>query len=143
MKSTLTLALLALGSLGGSALQAQQPSWELQNSTDYRSRTIYFLMADRFNPHQPYAPYVDPEYPSATNDVNCFVHSCEAEQQFRSYWGGDIKGIIQKLDYLNDLGISALWITPLMENVRAYVPKTGYGTGYHGYWIQNYYRVNT
>ena len=29
-----------------------------------------------------------------------------------------------------------------MENVRAYVPKTGYGTGYHGYWVQNYYRVN-
>jgi glycosidase len=99
-------------------------------------------MADRFNPHQPYAPYVDPEYPSATNSVNCFVHPCDAERQFRSYWGGDIKGIIQKLDYLNDLGVSALWISPLMENVRAYVPKTGYGTGYHGYWIQNYYRVN-
>jgi cyclomaltodextrin glucanotransferase len=99
-------------------------------------------MADRFNPHQPYAPYVDPDYPSATNAVNCFAHPCEAEQQFRSYWGGDIKGIIQKLDYLNDLGVSALWITPLMENVRAYVPNTGYGTGYHGYWIQNYYRVN-
>jgi glycosidase len=29
-----------------------------------------------------------------------------------------------------------------MENVRAYVPDKGYGTGYHGYWIQNYYRVN-
>jgi cyclomaltodextrin glucanotransferase len=99
-------------------------------------------MADRFNPHQPYAPYIDPEYPSATNALNCFLHPCEAEQQFRSYWGGDIKGIIQRLDYLNDLGVSALWITPLMENVRAYVPDTGYGTGYHGYWIQNYYRVN-
>jgi alpha-amylase len=29
-----------------------------------------------------------------------------------------------------------------MENVRAYVGGTGYGTGYHGYWVQNYYRVN-
>ena len=100
-------------------------------------------MTDRFNPHQPYVPYVDPEYPSATNGVNCFVHSYEAEQQFRSYWGGDIRGIIQKLDCLNDLGVLALWITPLVEIVRAYVPKTGYGTGYYGYWIQNYYRVNT
>jgi alpha-amylase len=29
-----------------------------------------------------------------------------------------------------------------MENVRAYDPGTGYGTGYHGYWVQNYCRVN-
>ncbi|MFL6352009.1 MAG: alpha-amylase family glycosyl hydrolase [Bryobacteraceae bacterium] len=142
MKSPLTVVVLALGSLGGYALQAQQPAWDSQKPTDYRSRTIYFLLADRFNPHQPYAPYVDPEYPSATNNVNCFVQSCTAETQFRSYWGGDIHGIIQKLDYLGDLGISALWVSPLMENVRAYVPETGYGTGYHGYWVQNYYRVN-
>lgn len=109
---------------------------------DYRSRTIYFLLADRFNPHQPYAPYVDPEHPFATNTKNCFVENCEQNQQYRRYWGGDIQGILEKLDYLKKLGVSALWISPLMENVRAYVPKTGYGTGYHGYWIQNYYRVN-
>jgi glycosidase len=109
---------------------------------DYRSRTIYFLMADRFHPHQPYAPYIDPEHPLATNNVNCFVASCTEEEQFRRYWGGDIQGMIQKLDYLKELGISAVWVTPLMENVRAYVPGTGYGTGYHGYWVQNYYRVN-
>lgn len=140
MKSQLTLVFLAFACLGGYALQAQQSSWEVQK--DYKSRTIYFLMADRFNPHQPYAPYVDPEYPAATNRINCFVQSCAEEQEFRSYWGGDIQGVIQKLDYLSDLGMSALWISPLMENVRAYVPKTGYGTGYHGYWVQNYYRVN-
>jgi glycosidase len=98
-------------------------------------------MADRFSPHQPYAPYVDPRYPSATNTVNCFVQSCTQEEEFRKYWGGDIQGIVQKLDYLHDLGVSAIWVTPLMENVRAYVGGTGYGTGYHGYWVQNYYRV--
>jgi hypothetical protein len=55
-------------------------------------------MADRFNPHRPYNPYIDPDYPSATNNVNCFVESCPEQQQFRSYWGGDIQGVIQKLD---------------------------------------------
>jgi len=109
---------------------------------DYRARTIYFLLIDRFNPHTPYSPYVDPEYPDATNSVNCFVEVCTQEQQWRSYWGGDILGLIQKLDYLHDLGISAVWVTPLMENVRAYEGGTGYGTGYHGYWVQNYDRVN-
>jgi cyclomaltodextrin glucanotransferase len=127
-----------LAALGSEVQTIPEP----QDPTDYRSRTIYFLMTDRFNPHQPYAPYIDPEHPFATNDVNCFVQSCTEEEQFRRYWGGDIQGIVQKLEYLNNLGISAIWVTPLMENVRAYVPGTGYGTGYHGYWVQNYYRVN-
>ena len=120
----------------------QQPDASRPPTEDYRSRTIYFLMADRFNPHQPYAPFVDPEHPFATNTRNCFVQTCTQNDEFRRYWGGDIQGILQKLDYLNNLGVSALWVTPLMENVRAYVGGTGYGTGYHGYWIQNYYRVN-
>src|SRR5689334_11967770 len=66
---------------------------------DYRARTVYFLLTDRFHPHTPYSPYVDPEYPDATNSVNCFVKVCTQEQQWRSYWGGDIPGLIQKLDY--------------------------------------------
>lgn len=48
--------------------------------------------------------------------------------------GAEIQGIIQKTGYLSHLGISAVWVTPLMENVRAYVPDTGYMTGYHSYW---------
>lgn len=111
-------------------------------SQDYRSRTIYFLLADRFNPHQPYSPYIDPEYPDATNSVDCFVVTCTTEIQYRSYWGGDIQGVVSKMDYLNDLGVSSVWIAPLMENVRDYGQGKGYGTGYHGYWVQNYYRVN-
>lgn len=142
MRAPFTALLLTFACLGGYTARGQQLTSESQAPADYRSRTIYFLMADRFNPHQPYAPYIDPEYPSATNSVNCFVQSCTEEQQFRSYWGGDIQGILQKLDYLEDLGMSAIWVTPLMENVRAYVGGTGYGTGYHGYWVQNYYRVN-
>jgi cyclomaltodextrin glucanotransferase len=142
MKARLASLLLTLRCLGGYAAPAQQLTSEPQSPTDYRSRTIYFLMADRFSPHQPYSPYVDPGYPSATNSVNCFIESCAQEENFRKYWGGDIQGIIQKLDYLNDLGVSAIWVTPLMENVRAYIGGTGYGTGYHGYWVQNYYRVN-
>ena len=119
MKTPLFL-FLASGLLAGAAL-AQQLSDQAARQRDYRSRTIYFLMTDRFNPHQPYSPYIDPQYPSATNSINCFVQTCAQEEEFRKYWGGDIQGIIQKLDYLDDLGISAIWVTPLMENVRAYV----------------------
>src|SRR5690349_5202045 len=78
---------------------------------DYRSRTLYFLMADRFHAHEPWAPYVDPAHPDATNDVNCFAIPCRDETQWRKYWGGDIRGISDKLDYLKRLGISGIWIT--------------------------------
>jgi cyclomaltodextrin glucanotransferase len=113
-------------------------------SPDYRSRTIYFIVADRFNPHAPYAPYVDPAYPDATNTVNCFSTPCTQEAEFRKYWGGDVRGIVQRMGYLRDLGISAVWVTPLMENVRDFgtIGAPYYGAGYHGYWVQNYYRVN-
>lgn len=134
-------AVFLFSSVLAGAVLAQQLSDD-ETPRDYRSRTIYFLMTDRFHPHEPYSPYIDPKYPSATNSVNCFVESCTQDEQFRKYWGGDIKGVIQKLDYMKDLGISAIWLTPLMENVRAYIGGTGYGTGYHGYWVQNYYRVN-
>jgi glycosidase len=49
--------------------------------------------------------------------------------------GGDIRGIINSLDYLADLGITAIWPTPLMENN---MPKWSY----HGYAITDYYKVD-
>lgn len=142
MKRFLTPLLLAICGLGGALAQADELTVGGTPTGDYRARTIYFLITDRFHPHQPYSPYVDPKYPDATNSVDCFVTDCKEESEFRKYWGGDIQGVNEKLDYLQNLGISAVWLTPLMENVRAYQGGTGYGTGYHGYWIQNYFRVN-
>ena len=114
----------------------------LADQDDYRSRTIYFVVTDRFNPEHPFGPYVDPQYPDATNTVDCFSGGCTTDAQFRKYWGGNLHGIEERLGYLRRLGVSAIWATPLMENVRDYETGTGYGTGYHGYWVQNYYRVN-
>ena len=107
MKRYFIFPLLMFLRLGGSLLHAQQISSEKQGDVDYRARTIYFLLADRFNPHQPYGPYVDPEHPFATNTRNCFEEPCTRNDEFRRYWGGDIQGIIQRLDYLDHLGASA------------------------------------
>jgi cyclomaltodextrin glucanotransferase len=48
------------------------------------------------------------------------------------------------LPYLRNLGVSAVWVTPLMENVRSFggIGPPAYGAAYHGYWVQNYDRVN-
>jgi glycosidase len=74
--------------------------------------------------------------------VNCFTGNCQTEVEYRSFWGGDIAGLIQKLDYLKDMGIGPVWLTPLFQGVRDYGPGIGYGTDYHGYWVDNYDRVN-
>lgn len=53
------------------------------------------------------------------------------------YWrhGGDIQGAINKLDYLNDLGVTAVWLNPVQENDQ---PKTSY----HGYAITDHYKID-
>lgn len=133
--------LLCAGAVYGT-LQDDSQNAGAAKSRDYRSRTIYVALPDRFHPHDPYQPYIDPQYPDATNSVNCFTGNCDTEVEYRSFWGGDILGFIQKLDYLKDMGIGAVWLTPMYEGVRDYKTGIGYGTDYHGYWVTNYDRVN-
>lgn len=53
--------------------------------------------------------------------------------------GGDLEGIRRHLDYFNDLGVTALWLTPVLENNS---PDDGKNSTYHGYATTNYYRVD-
>ena len=53
--------------------------------------------------------------------------------------GGDLEGIRQHLDYFNELGVTALWLTPVLENDS---PNDGAHSTYHGYATTNYYRVD-
>lgn len=93
------------------------PSWlvsaeEPENS--WQDEMIYFIMIDRFNNGDP------------NNDFEVNLNDP------RSYHGGDFKGIIEKLDYINDMGFTAIWLTPIFKNE----PK-----GYHGYWTEDFYDV--
>ena len=57
----------------------------------------------------------------------------------RKYCGGTYRGIIEKLDYIQNLGFDAIWISPIVANVEG---STVYGEAYHGYWGQDIYRLN-
>jgi glycosidase len=63
----------------------------------------------------------------------------------RYYHGGDLRGVIQKLPYLKDLGITALWLNPWYDNVNHLNQRETYGgqaiTDYHGYGAVDYYGV--
>jgi len=49
------------------------------------------------------------------------------------FWGGNVRGILEKLDYLQDLGVTALWLSPLYANQP---------DGYHGYWPVDFYAMD-
>lgn len=87
------------------------------------SDVIYLLMPDRF------------ANGNTKNDAEKSVVEKSNRADLNGRHGGDIEGIIQNLDYLQDLGVTAIWSTPLLEdNEPTY--------SYHGYAQSNYYRID-
>ncbi|WP_077796430.1 pullulanase-type alpha-1,6-glucosidase [Streptomyces sp. JHA26] len=56
------------------------------------------------------------------------------------YQGGDLRGLIKKLDYIKGLGTTAIWMAPIFKNKP--VQGGGESAGYHGYWITDFTRVD-
>lgn len=58
------------------------------------------------------------------------------------YHGGDLKGVIQRLDYLQRMGVTAIWLAPIFKNKPVQGPPGQESAGYHGYWITDFTRVD-
>ncbi|HEY2483299.1 MAG TPA: alpha-amylase family glycosyl hydrolase, partial [Caulobacteraceae bacterium] len=58
------------------------------------------------------------------------------------YHGGDLKGVIQRLDYIQGLGATAIWITPVFRNKPVQGPPGHASASYHGYWITDFTDVD-
>ena len=89
---------------------------------------LYMLMPDRFADGN-----------TQNNVVNGMRSSTCDRKRPSVRHGGDLEGIRQHLDYLNQLGVTALWFTPVLENDS---PEGPYNDTYHGYATTNYYRVD-
>lgn len=99
------------------------------NSTPFiwEGANLYFLLTDRFKNGNP------------DNDIN--YYRTNKTGKLRGFEGGDIRGIIQKIDdgYFTDLGINAIWFTPVFEQIHGSVDEgTGNTYGYHGYWTKDW-----
>ncbi|MFC2089910.1 alpha-amylase family glycosyl hydrolase [Bacteroidota bacterium] len=97
------------------------------NTYNWNNSTVYFLLTDRFNNGSP------------ANDMN-FDRMMETSPD-RGFQGGDLKGITQKIreGYFDDLGITAIWMTPFFEQIHGIVDEgTGKTYGYHGYWAKDW-----
>lgn len=119
--AALTRALVALLLLvllvGACAPQAAASPAPLATAgpTDWRDQSIYFVMTDRFRNGDP------------RNDG-------DARPGDPRWWqGGDLRGVIDELDYIKGLGMSAIWLTPVTKQMPG---------GYHGYWTEDFYRID-
>lgn len=60
-----------------------------------------------------------------------------------TFHGGDLAGLRRELDELADLGVTAIWITPVVKNIDGFVTGAGFPDwGYHGYWADDFYRLD-
>lgn len=88
------------------------------------SDVLYLIMPDRFANGNP------------ENDVvpGMLENKIDRNEQYARH-GGDLKGIADHLDYISDLGVTAIWLNPTQENDM----KDG---SYHGYAITDYYQID-
>ena len=96
----------------------------------WKNATVYFMLTDRFNNGDP------------SNDHS--YNRTETPALLRGFEGGDIKGIIEKIEdgYFTRLGVDALWMTPLIEQVHGYDESAGLTYSYHGYWPKDWTAVD-
>ena len=107
-------------------------SSHVDDDFDWDEAVIYFTVTDRFFDGNP----------SNNNGNAAGSYDNNPETGCSSYHGGDFAGLTQKLDYLQDLGVNTIWITPIVENQLAANsvdnPAVTKAWGYHGYWAKNF-----
>lgn len=101
---------------------------------DWDEAVIYFAVTDRFF-----------DGDTSNNDAYGVGDYNTGDKGGSSYHGGDFAGLTEKLDYLEDLGVNTIWITPIVENITddQHDAKTDTATyGYHGYWASDFTELN-
>ena len=123
---------------------AEQPSGEVTPAderlagTSLRQPTsrenFYFVMADRF-------ANGDPGNDTGGLEGDRLTTGLDPEDK-GFYHGGDIAGLTEKLDYIEGLGTSAIWLTPSFRNRPVQGTGENASAGYHGYWITDFTRID-
>jgi glycosidase len=102
-------------------------------AADFKREVIYQIMTDRF--YDGSTANNNPSQSSGLYDAT--------KTNWRLYWGGDLAGIQQKMSYLAGLGVTAIWISPPVDNLNTNIPD-GQGNptaSYHGYQGRDFKRI--
>jgi len=121
--ASLPALVLSLSSAGCMQFDEELAAEEIPLAThvaDWREEIIYQVLVDRF----------------ADGDAG---NNTRVDRSSLAKWhGGDWRGLEEKLPYLEELGVTTLWISPLVKNVDT---DAGFD-GYHGYWTQSFLELN-
>ena len=125
------MACAAGASLLAGAAAAQTPSFRDRPPED---EVIYFVLPDRFENGDP------------SNDEGGFggdrlTHGFDPTHK-GFFHGGDLRGLTERLDYIQGLGATAIWLGPIYTNQPVQGPPGAESAGYHGYWITDFTRVD-
>lgn len=105
-----------------------------ENDFDWDEAVVYFMMTDRF--------FDGNESNNKASGADTYGDNPGL------YHGGDFAGVTAKLDYLQDLGVNTIWLTPIVENIAGVtVTDEGkedvpYNAAYHGYWASDFTKLN-
>ena len=109
------------------------------SAQDYRARlpqdeVIYFLLPDRF------------ENGDQKNDLGGLKGDrlkTGFDPSHKGYYhGGDLKGLIKRLDYIQDMGVTAIWLAPIFKNKPVQGPPGQESAAYHGCWVTDFTQVD-
>jgi glycosidase len=100
----------------------------------FQEEVFYFVLPDRF-----YNGDISNDQGAALNDIKRAQSRGGFDKSHKGmYHGGDLAGLTEKLPYLDNMGVSAIWLTPVLRN-RAMQAGT---SGYHGYWILDFTEID-
>ena len=135
-RTMLTLAALAL--TGCQTMTVPSASAQ-EAAQDFRDRLpedeiVYFVLPDRF------------ANSDTTNDrgglPNERLVSGFDPSDKGFFHGGDLAGLTEKLDYIEGLGVTAIWFAPIFKNKPVQGPPGNESAGYHGYWVTDFTQVD-
>lgn len=131
--------------------EKQQTTSLYGTTNDFASEAVYFLMTDRFVDGDPSNNYVNQggDFPTFKGEMK----GPNGEKAYVGYMGGDFKGIADNANYIQAMGFTSIWLTPIVDQPdQAFSGgekiefggafKDGGKTGYHGYWGSNFFKVD-
>lgn len=158
--TTIALSLASLLSVGCASttsvisdtqLPSEAESVIAGTTTPFASEAVYFVVTDRFVDGDPSNNHEDQGGEHPTWQLP--LEGPDGKKAYVGYMGGDLKGILKNAGYISDLGFTAVWMTPVVDNpdyafngdepiTYGGAFKDGGKTGYHGYWATNYYKAD-
>jgi len=122
------------GTLSGNASLAVTVSGAAVSgpTQDFKKQVIYQIVTDRFFDGDP-TNNNPPQSPGMYDST---------KSNWEMYWGGDLAGIQQNMAYLAGMGVTAIWISPPVDNINVLADLGGTSyAGYHGYWARDMQQI--